>query len=547
MCLNPIVRPNTNRTKSDRLIRYYNDKPVTVLAQSKLGNRVAANARAYGKDGDSAVIYVPCGHCCECVAAKQNALVQRVVAESSYNHLFFCTLTYDNKHLPVLEIEVPVCKDSESDCVPVDPGLFDVRSGSDSFTPDDAECWLEDPRNCPDITLRDTHLQDDKGHWIPNVPAGVESREEELEYETIRFPYADIHHVQLMMKNLRDNNPCDGRCIRYLAVSELGKANGRPHFHILFLVEKRDNDYGWYNGIYKVRPSVQYNLEKALWQAVFKYWSINVGTRKNPVYEKLFTYRKRFYGNRCYTNFDLHYVDPGKTVEGTGNVAFYVTKYIMKGSKQDSRRQQFLRLNLTESEYRSAWKTIKCRMLLSKGFGLDARFETTDVKIQYRNPNFNLADYANYLRLVVDDSDDLPPDVIDCPSPSHYRVEKRRLLIPNFDLCAKIRRELTQDVGLAPGPIFIDSTGHHRPLAHYYQTKAYIYTALDFLDIYFNYDDSHDRPHYMFTKEEKDELTRRHEKRLAAIDCNSSFDTSPALLFGGAESSESNRFVCYGN
>lgn len=56
----------------------------------------------YLKDCDSQYISIPCGHCPECIAVRQMYLVQRVQMESMKNYIFFVTLTYDNKHLPVV-------------------------------------------------------------------------------------------------------------------------------------------------------------------------------------------------------------------------------------------------------------------------------------------------------------------------------------------------------------------------------------------------------------------------------------------------------------
>lgn len=551
MCLSPIIRPGNNCSLRAQVIRYHDNKPRPVYASSKLGNRIEANATAFGKDTGS-FIYVPCGRCPECLAAKQNSLVQRVQCESKYNHLFFCTLTYDNKHLPRLVLQVPV--DTLQD-----------PSGDDQ-TRDVIQLQFADADEIPQ-DVRDRLEQHDREiedrlelAGIPSVSA-VEAADPLLNpdvvdeetgeciaaFKDVTIPYADIHHIQLLMKNLRDNNPCDGRELRYLCVSELGKANGRPHFHILFIVEKRDDDYEWYNGVHRVKPSVSYNLERSLWKAVFKYWAINVGTRKNPIYEKLFTYRKRFYGQRVYTNFDLHYVDPTKTTDGTSNVAYYVTKYIMKGSERDRRRQQFLRLNLSEEQYRAAWNTIKCRMLASKGLGLDCRFYTIDKRVPIKNPDCSLCDYAKYLSDVICNSDDLPPDDLSLPSPVSYRIEKRRIMVPNFELASRLRSELKRDVGSSPGPIFISPDGKHRPLAHYYQTKSYIYTYLDFLDIYLNYDDSTDIPSYYAPPEFIQRKYQDHVKRLGTMERNSTFDTSPALLWGGEENiDDNNQLFVYG-
>ena len=110
MCLNPITRPNTNRG---------------------LGH-IGLN---FLKDCDNQNIYIPCGHCPECVAMRQNQLVQRVENEAKYSYLYFCTLTYDNKHLPRYTVLVPTAQVQDQDS---------NESALIPITPEDAEAFLED-------------------------------------------------------------------------------------------------------------------------------------------------------------------------------------------------------------------------------------------------------------------------------------------------------------------------------------------------------------------------------------------------------------------
>lgn len=79
MCLHPQFIPNPNYKKSKR------------------GFNVL-------KDCTSQYIPVPCGHCPQCIALRQSAVVQRVYMESINNYLFFVTLTYNNESLPVCHI-----------------------------------------------------------------------------------------------------------------------------------------------------------------------------------------------------------------------------------------------------------------------------------------------------------------------------------------------------------------------------------------------------------------------------------------------------------
>lgn len=54
------------------------------------------------KDTTSQMIDVPCGFCSDCVAAKQMQYVQRIQMEELVNHIFFCTITYNNEMMPHL-------------------------------------------------------------------------------------------------------------------------------------------------------------------------------------------------------------------------------------------------------------------------------------------------------------------------------------------------------------------------------------------------------------------------------------------------------------
>lgn len=458
MCLNPLQRPNPNR------------------GQAHIGLN-------FLKDCDNQYIYVPCGHCPECISMRQSQLVQRVENESKYSYLYFCTLTYDNRHLPSLSVFVPTVRHEDENHV--DTPLVPI-------TPDDAERFLEDegfdfsgPGSC-DETLSDDEYQ------------------EAWDLQELKFPYADIHHIQLLLKNLRDNNPTGERRIRYVAVSELGKTRARPHFHILFFIEKLPGDD-------KFTPL---NLEKPLRDYIKEHWAVNVGTRKNPIWEPRFTYRKRYYGGKLYQNFDLHWVNPNLTTEGVANVAFYVTKYMMKPSPKEEARQQFLKLNLQEEQYEKVWSQIKCRLLVSKGLGLDASFETVE-RIEYIP--LPLDEYAKVL-----DAEDLPESV----RPDCKRVVlKKRLMIPNFELVQWIhdtmRRGLKEE---SPHPIYVNHNGDHVPLCRYYQNQALIYTPLDAMDFWFNTNPDDVKPHYLLSKKEKDAKYVQFKEKLKTVDKKGDFD-----------------------
>lgn len=77
--------------------------PVTI-SNPYYGHRFAPSDPRSFHDCTSQFLYVPCGHCSQCISVKQMYAVQRVQCESMENHLFFATLTYNNRSLPHLAV-----------------------------------------------------------------------------------------------------------------------------------------------------------------------------------------------------------------------------------------------------------------------------------------------------------------------------------------------------------------------------------------------------------------------------------------------------------
>lgn len=332
MCLSPLSIPNPNYGKTGFWYQF--------------------------KDTSSQMIRIPCGYCAECIALKQMYLVQRVQMEALNREFFFCTLTYDNKHLPSV------------------------------------------------ITS--------SGYSID---------------------FADIEHVQLLVKRMRN---VEFPSLRFLAVSEFGSQKGRPHFHILFSVPRSEcPDYG-----------ACLNMEYRLYKYVFEHWSVNVGSRRSPVYEPLFEYHEKFSHGRLYKNFDLHYVTPALSSSGSvADVAFYVLKYMMKSSPREIRLQQALRLNLPEDEYETIWSMVRPRCLKSAGFGIDPVFSRSDSGSRVMSPSPKI---VSYIRDSVSRSD-------------------KSLGYPCF---------------------YAPDNGMRFPLAMFYRDKPAFYSVQDALDFYYHSQDS---------------------------------------------------------
>lgn len=239
-------------------------------------------------DTETQWIDVPCGHCDECVKLRQIFFVQRVQMEALENHLFFCSMTYNEKMIPKIGTSTG----------------YDIK-------------------------------------------------------------YVDTQDVVKMFKRLRRHNDF-GRPFRYVGVTELGSKRGRPHVHIIFLIPKQPGD----------TTANMYELEHVMFKAVLKEWQRNKNRARNrhAKFEPCCTYIRKFIRGKLRSTYDLHYVNPILTDGQEADVAFYVSKYMIKESEQLKRLQRALKLNLDEDEYKATWKMVKPRWFSSPGFGLNAKF-----------------------------------------------------------------------------------------------------------------------------------------------------------------------------
>ena len=185
----------------------------------------------------------------------------------------------------------------------------------------------------------------------------------------IRF--SDVADVQNMMKRLRKRDAF-GRPYRYLAVSELGSKRARPHFHILFFLPHRPEDFDSRGNC----TSACLDLENKMFKAVLKEWRRNISNDwRHPDYQPLCTFVRKWTRKGLSTTYDLHYCNPRLTANGETDVGFYVTKYMTKPSDRAVRLQRALKLNLEPEEYEHIWSTIKPRFFASLGFGVNPEID----------------------------------------------------------------------------------------------------------------------------------------------------------------------------
>lgn len=184
-----------------------------------------------------------------------------------------------------------------------------------------------------------------------------------------RIKYADVSDVQNAIKRIRKNNSF-GRNFLYFAVSERGGERGRPHFHILFFVDKFKDDT-FFDCI---------NLERKMYRVLFKEWRRNIGTNFHPVWVPLSKFVQKYQYGRITSSYDFHYVNPSTTVEGVSNVVYYVSKYMLKPSDKERKLHSALKLNLPRDEYDAVWSLVKSKCFKSLNFGASSSVQVSKVK-----------------------------------------------------------------------------------------------------------------------------------------------------------------------
>lgn len=194
--------------------------------------------------------------------------------------------------------------------------------------------------------------------------------------------YADRNHFYLMIKRMRKNGiiPPD---TKFIYVSEFGKKKHRPHFHFLMFVPRTVKF-----SIPALEDAYLVNLETRLYRAFFSQWAVNVGTRKNPKYDQLFTYHEKRVAGVIYRNFDFHRVVLSSRQTSLFNsaevdskdhnsVAAYVTKYVLKYDKWFRKYIQRLHETLGKSnpeEYENIKVLISPKCSISRHFGDDQKY-----------------------------------------------------------------------------------------------------------------------------------------------------------------------------
>ena len=181
-----------------------------------------------------------------------------------------------------------------------------------------------------------------------------------------RVFYSDYSDIQNLFKRIRRNNIFD-RDFRYLCALEYGDRNCRPHFHLLLYLAKKETD----------DKQTPYHLERLIFDNLRKYYALNVGTRKQPKYEPLFTFAVRYTTKGIKSNYFVKYVEPTTTNEAyksEDNEAFlktirYLIGYVNKGSAFDSTIKKYLEDVNDDIVRRKLSSILRSKLIYSKGFG----------------------------------------------------------------------------------------------------------------------------------------------------------------------------------
>lgn len=244
-----------------------------------------------------------------------------------------------------------------------------------------------------------------------------------------KLPYAEWKDLQDMMKRLRKRNAF-GRPFRYLAVSEFGGLNHRPHFHVLFIVRKHDID-SWMD----IR-----NLESLMFREVLSEWKRNVAVRirkkdgalvpdnVHPKYIKLLDYRRTVTRLGVKSNYTLEHVRPLSLFSNEDAVSFYISKYVTKFDHWTEKLRSAIELNLEEDEAKTVWNIVKPRCKWSRGFGLNGSIE----------------------------------DVLD-----NFTGEVRKMMVPDKKAIEYVHQIVSKSVSNG-SPQFLAENGAVYPLSRYY-------------------------------------------------------------------------------
>lgn len=206
---------------------------ITKELQNKLVTR-CLNPRTVVNKYTHEPVSVSCGHCPACFLRRSAVQTNLLTTYSAqFRYVYFVTLTYAPRFLPVLEVSViEVCTDDIAD-VPCVPKIDDLDAG-------DPNVYLFGFRSVPrsaSVRLKNSTVKrvfkDPKVRFsYPMKPKDLLSILGKINHNIPnRIPYVCNRDLDLFLKRLRSYYPDEK--LRYYAVSEYGPTSFRPHWHLL--------------------------------------------------------------------------------------------------------------------------------------------------------------------------------------------------------------------------------------------------------------------------------------------------------------------------
>lgn len=170
----------------------------------------------------------------------------------------------------------------------------------------------------------------------------------------------NIADVQKMFKRLRKSNAF-GEPFKYFVVSEYGGNRHRPHYHGVIALPKHQTCNPTDDLIFNELRGRKYH------DIVLNEWRRNVGSSRKPLWIPCCDFIHRLDGKRT---FDFHYLNPRKTADSEGDVAFYVSKYVLKYDSYVDIFMKMLRATCDTDEEYLYYKTLfRPSCYVSKSFG----------------------------------------------------------------------------------------------------------------------------------------------------------------------------------
>lgn len=206
---------------------------ITKELQNKLVTR-CQNPRTVVNKYTHEPVLVSCGQCPSCILRRSGIQTNLLTSYSmQFRFVYFVTLTYADRFLPTLQVEiVENCSDDIADvpCVP-DINNLDARDNTRylfGFRSVPRTASLRLKNSTVERTFRDPEVR----FSYPMYPKDLLAILNKIKYPIPnRIPYICNRDLDLFLKRLRSYYPDEK--LRYYAVSEYGPRTFRPHWHLL--------------------------------------------------------------------------------------------------------------------------------------------------------------------------------------------------------------------------------------------------------------------------------------------------------------------------